>query len=58
MSKSRGLAARGHSVWEELKHIRLAQEVILRYTLNASWNSLPFPEGCWPKATQQLMEEM
>jgi len=46
-----------HSVWEELDHLRLAQEDILRYTLDASWTSPPFPEGYWPKATDQLTEE-
>ena len=28
-----------HSVWDELEHMRLAQEDILRYTLDASWVS-------------------
>jgi uncharacterized damage-inducible protein DinB len=49
--------AGGHSVWQELEHMRLAQEDILRYTLDASWTSLPFPEGYWPKATERLTEE-
>lgn len=47
-----------HSIWEELEHLRLAQEDILRYTLDASWISPPFPEGYWPKATESLTEEM
>lgn len=50
-------ATGGHSVWEELEHMRLAQEDILRYTLDASWASLPFPDGYWPNATEQLTEE-
>lgn len=50
-------ATGGHSVWEELEHMRLAQEDILRYTLDASWTSPPFPEGYWPKATEPLTEE-
>jgi uncharacterized damage-inducible protein DinB len=37
------------SVWEELEHMRLAQEDILRYTLDPSWKSPDFPEGYWPK---------
>src|SRR5262245_21184335 len=40
-----------HSVWEKLEHMRLAQEDILRYTLDASWVSPEFPEGYWPKKT-------
>lgn len=46
-----------HSVWEELEHMRLAQEDILRYTLDASWVSPDFPEGYWPKETGELTEE-
>ncbi len=50
-------ASGGHSVWEELEHMRLAQEDILRYTLDANWVSPPFPEGYWPTATDQLTDE-
>ncbi len=37
-----------HSVWELLEHVRIAQEDILRYTLDASWKSPKWPEGYWP----------
>ena len=37
-----------HSVWELVEHIRLAQKDILRYTLDPSWVSPPWPEGYWP----------
>lgn len=37
-----------HSVYEELEHIRLAQEDILRYTLDPSWKSPDWPQGYWP----------
>lgn len=37
--------------------MRLAQEDILRYALDASWTSPPFPEGYWPKAAEELTEE-
>lgn len=37
-----------HSVWELLEHMRLAQEDIVRYTLDAGWVSPPFPDGYWP----------
>src|SRR5262245_287948 len=46
-----------HSVWENFEHMRLAQEDILRYTLDASWVSLAFPEGYWPKETDEFKEE-
>lgn len=36
------------SVFEQLEHMRLAQEDILRYTLDPAWQSPPWPEGYWP----------
>ena len=45
-----------HSVWENLEHMRLAQEDILRYTLDESWQSPPFPEGYWP-STNEVTDE-
>jgi uncharacterized damage-inducible protein DinB len=41
--------AGGHSAWELLEHMRIAQEDILRYTLDAKWKSPSWPEGYWPK---------
>jgi hypothetical protein len=38
-----------HSAWELLEHMRLAQEDIIRYTLDPNWESPPFPEGYWPE---------
>jgi hypothetical protein len=37
-----------HSVWQLLEHMRLAQEDILRFTLDPSWESPPWPDGYWP----------
>jgi uncharacterized damage-inducible protein DinB len=37
-----------HSVWEELEHMRIAQEDILRYTLDQGWESPDWPQGYWP----------
>jgi uncharacterized damage-inducible protein DinB len=36
-------------VWEELEHLRLAQEDILRYTLDQGWVSPEWPQGYWPR---------
>lgn len=36
------------SIWDELEHMRLAQEDILHYTLDPEWTSPPWPEGYWP----------
>lgn len=37
-----------HSIWEEFEHIRIAQEDILRYTLDPNWKSPKWPQGYWP----------
>jgi uncharacterized damage-inducible protein DinB len=47
-----------HSVWEELEHIRIAQEDILRYTLDATWKSPKWPDGYWPAGAQKVTDEM
>lgn len=41
----------GHSVWELLEHLRIAQEDIIRYTLDAHWTSPAWPSGYWPADT-------
>jgi uncharacterized damage-inducible protein DinB len=46
------------SVWEQFEHMRLAQEDILRYTLDAKWKSPPFPGGYWPDSTKRLTAAM
>jgi uncharacterized damage-inducible protein DinB len=46
--RGRRPAPQVHSVFEELEHMRLAQEDILRYTLDPAWKSPKWPEGYWP----------
>lgn len=46
-----------HSIWELLEHLRIAQEDILRYTLDRSWVSPAFLEQYWPKPATRLTEE-
>ena len=46
-----------HSVWEELEHLRIAQEDILRYTIDASWESPKWPEGYWPSSTDTVTDD-
>jgi uncharacterized damage-inducible protein DinB len=36
-----------HSIRQILEHLRIAQEDILRYTLDSSWQSPEFPAGYW-----------
>jgi hypothetical protein len=45
------------SVWDELEHMRLAQEDILRYTLDPAWVSPPWPEGHWPIGEGEVSDE-
>ena len=37
--------------------MRLAQEDILRYTLDEKWISPPWPEGYWPEDNDELTAE-
>lgn len=47
-----------HSVWEELEHLRIAQEDILRFSIDASWRSPAWPEGYWPAAAEKVTDQM
>lgn len=47
-----------HSIWEELEHIRIAQEDILRFTLDAKWRSPKWPDGYWPSPDKTVTDEM
>jgi hypothetical protein len=53
-SKLRATRPRGsaHSPWDVLEHLRLAQEDILRYTLDPGWVSPPWPAGYWPSVAR------
>lgn len=46
------------SVWEELEHMRTAQEDILRYTLDPSWKSPEWAAGYWPGSSDDVTDEM
>ena len=46
-----------YSVWELLEHMRIAQEDILRYTIDPSWESPDWPEGYWPVAAGDVTED-
>jgi len=47
-----------HSIYEELEHMRLAQEDILRYTQNESWKSPEWPDGYWPDDNDSMNDDM
>ena len=46
-----------HSVWEQLQHLRIAQEDILRYTLDPRWRSPEFPSGYWPAGADRVTDK-
>ena len=50
-------AAEVHSIWEELEHLRIAQEDILRYTIDASWESPKWPDGFWPAHSEAVSDQ-
>jgi len=45
------------SVYEELTHMRIAQEDILRYTLDPTWTSPEWPNRYWPDDNDKLTGE-
>jgi uncharacterized damage-inducible protein DinB len=47
----------GHTIWELLEHLRIAQEDILRYTLEPGWTSPEWPGGYWPEIETPTEEQ-
>jgi mRNA-degrading endonuclease HigB of HigAB toxin-antitoxin module len=47
-SRNKRLSKEIHSVWENLEHMRIAQEDILKYCINPDWKSPEWPKGYWP----------
>jgi len=46
------------SVWEELEHLRIAQEDILKHSVDPSWRSPSWPEGYWPELTGSVSDDV
>jgi hypothetical protein len=46
-----------HSIYEEIEHIRIAQEDIYRYTVEKGWVSPQWPEGYWPDVKGDITDE-
>jgi DinB family protein len=51
-------AADVHSIWEELEHLRIAQEDILRFTVDPKWKSPEWPAGYWPAKVDGVTDEV
>jgi hypothetical protein len=56
--RTRRVPGMAHSIWDLLEHIRIAQEDILRYTLDPDWISPKFPVGYWPSKTDEISGNM
>ena len=37
-----------HTAWQQVEHLRLAAEDLVRYCLDADYEELEFPAGYWP----------
>ncbi len=46
-----------HSIYEELEHIRIAQEDIYRFTIEIGWVSPVWPEGYWPAKKDDITDD-
>jgi uncharacterized damage-inducible protein DinB len=46
-----------HSVWDELEHIRIAQEDILKYMIDPKWISPSWPEEYWPSEQLTILDQ-
>ncbi len=47
-----------HSVWEEVEHIRISQEDILRYMVDPKWVSPNWPQEYWPDKSSQVPDDI
>jgi len=41
-----------HTGWELLEHLRIAQEDILRFTIDETYESPAWPDGYWPPTSE------
>lgn len=46
-----------HSIYQELEHMRLAQQDLLYYAIDDEWESPEWPEGFWPDPEKKLTEK-
>jgi uncharacterized damage-inducible protein DinB len=56
-NRNRPVPGGGHTLWELLEHVRICQEDILRYTLDASWRSPETMEEYWPKPAAGAIDD-
>jgi len=47
-----------HSVWEELEHLRIAQEDIYKYMIDPNWKSPKWPDNYWGNPSTDVTDEV
>ena len=55
----RGVRPEGseHSMWELLEHMRIAQDDIVKYMLDSSYEEMNFPDDYWPPKEKPPTDE-
>ena len=47
-----------HTIYQELEHMRIAQQDLLYYAIDDSWESPDWPDGFWPKSDIEVTDAM
>ncbi len=55
-NRHKRIAENTKTIWEELEHMRLAQNDIFNYMTDPDWVSPDWPAGYWPEAKENLSE--
>ncbi len=46
-----------HTAWQQVEHMRLAAQDLVRYCRDADYQELGWPEGYWPESSEPPSEE-
>ena len=46
-----------HSIWEELEHLRIAQEDIYKYMIDPNWESPKWPDNYWADPSTEVTDK-
>jgi hypothetical protein len=47
-----------HTIYQELEHMRIAQQDLLYYAIEDEWDSPDWPDGFWPKPGIEVTDAM
>jgi hypothetical protein len=45
-----------HTIYQELEHMRIAQQDLLYYAIEDKWDSPDWPDGFWPKSDIEVTD--